>query len=66
VGALGHVLKSADMSPDEVKQLCDETHRLFLSPRYVLRRLLSIRSFEDLKFTFRGVRKVIGHIKDFK
>lgn len=60
------VLKSGDMSPEEVKQLCDETYKLFLSRKYVLRRLLSIRSFEDLRFAFRGVRRVIGHIKDFK
>lgn len=59
------VLKSADMTPQEVKQLCDETYKLFLSPKYVLRRILSVRSFEDLKFTFRGARKVMGHIKDF-
>ena len=60
------VLKGGDMSPEEVKRLCDETYRLFLSPKYVLRRLLSIRSFADLKFSFRGARKVLGHIKDFE
>jgi radical SAM superfamily enzyme YgiQ (UPF0313 family) len=60
------VLKGGDMSPEEVKQLCDETYRLFLSPKYVLRRLLSIRSFADLKFSFRGTRKILGHIRDFK
>lgn len=60
------VMKCSDMSPDEVKELCDQTYELFWSPRYILRRLLSIRSFEDLKFTFRGARKVMGHIKDFK
>jgi len=54
------------MSPEEVKRLCDETYKLFMSPKYALRRLMSIRSFEDLKFAFRGTRKVIGHIKDFK
>jgi radical SAM superfamily enzyme YgiQ (UPF0313 family) len=59
------VLKGGGISPDEVKRLCDETYRLFLSPRYALRSLLSIRSFEDLKFTFRGARKVMGHIRDF-
>jgi len=59
------VLKSGDMSPEEVKELCDETYKLFLSSKYVLRRIFSIRSFEDLKFTFRGVRKVMGHVKDF-
>jgi anaerobic magnesium-protoporphyrin IX monomethyl ester cyclase len=59
------VLKSGDMSPEEVKQLCDETYKLFLSPTYVLRRFLSIRSLADLKFSLRGVRKIIGHIRDF-
>jgi len=60
------VMKSLDMSPGEVRELCDETYKLFMSPKYALRRLISIRSFEDLKFAFRGTRKVIGHIKDFK
>jgi len=60
------VMKSLDMSPKEVKRLCDETYKLFMSPRYALRRLMSIRSLEDLNFSLRGARKVIGHIKDFK
>lgn len=60
------VLKGGDMSPEEVKQLCDETYKLFLSPKYVLRRLLSIRSFGDVKFSFRGARKILGHIRDFR
>jgi len=60
------VLKSGDMSPEEVKQLCDETYKLFFSPKYVFRRMLSIRSLGDLKFSFRGARKILGHIKDFK
>ena len=60
------VLRSGDMSPEEVKRLCDETYKLFLSPKYVLRRLLSIRSFGDLQFSFRGARKILGHIMDFR
>jgi len=59
------VMKSLDMSSKEVKELCDETYKLFLSPKYALRRLMSIRSFEDLKFSFRGLRKVMAHIRDF-
>jgi len=59
------VLKGNGMSPEAVKQLCDETYKLFMSPKYVLRRLLSIRSFKDLRFTFRGARKVMGHVEDF-
>jgi len=60
------VLKSADISPEEVNQLCHETYKLFISSKYILRRLLSIRSFGDLRFAFRGARKVIGHIRDFR
>jgi len=60
------VLKGGDVSPEEVKRLCDGTYRLFLSPKYVLRRLLSIRSFGDVKFSFRGARKILGHIRDFR
>ena len=59
------VMKNLDMSPEEVKELCNETYKLFMSPKYALRRLMSIRSFEDLRFTFLGMRKVIGHIRDF-
>jgi len=60
------VLKSADISPEDVKRLCDETYRLFLSPKYVWRRLLSIRSFADVKYSFRGARKILGHMRDFR
>ena len=48
------IMKNPDMSPGEVKQLCDETHKLFLSPKYAFGRMLPVRSFEDLKFSFRG------------
>ena len=59
------VLKTLNMSPEEVKRLCDDTYKLFLSGKYILKRLLTIRSFEDLHFTLRGARRVIGHIRDF-
>ena len=59
------ILRSADMSPEEAKELCDDTYRLFLSPKYVLGSLMSARSLEDLAFAFRGTRKVVGHIRDF-
>jgi len=59
------VLKTS-MSSQEIRELCDRTYRLFASPKYLTRRLLSIRSLEDLKFALRGTRKVIGHIRDFR
>ncbi len=60
------VMNTPDMTPEEVLQLCDEIYKVFLSPKYILRQLLSIRSFSDLTFAFRGARKIMGHINDFK
>jgi len=50
---------------EDVKELTQELYKAFFTPKYVLRRLLSIRSFEDVKFVWKGVKKVIGHVRDF-
>jgi radical SAM superfamily enzyme YgiQ (UPF0313 family) len=60
------ILNTSDMTPDKIMEICDEIYRVFLSPKYVLRQLMSIRSFADLKFSFRGIRKILGHIRDFE
>ena len=58
--------KNSEMSPAEIKQLCDKTYELFLSWKYIFRKFLAIRSYEDIQFAFRGARKVLAHIQDFK
>jgi len=58
------VMKTA-MSKADIKQATQELYRIFLTPRYILRRLLSIRSLSDVRFISRGARKVFGHLKDF-
>jgi radical SAM superfamily enzyme YgiQ (UPF0313 family) len=58
------VMKTA-MSEADIKQATQELYRIFFTPRYMLRRLLSIRSLSDVRFISRGVRKVFGHLKDF-
>lgn len=50
---------------DEIKKSVQECYRVFMSPRYVLRKLTGIRSKEDLKFIKKGVKAVFGHLKDF-
>ena len=60
------VMTTPDMTPEEVMEVCDKIYQVFLSPKYVLRQLMSIRSFADLKFSFRGIRKILGHIRDFE
>ena len=59
------VLKTP-MSTDETMGLCNRIYKdIFLSPRYMARRLWEVRSLEDLAFTLKGAKAVFGHIADF-
>jgi len=52
--------------PDEdIELMARKIYQLFFTPKYIAHRILSIRSLEDIEFILRGVRKVLGHIKDF-
>jgi anaerobic magnesium-protoporphyrin IX monomethyl ester cyclase len=59
------VLSTPDMTPEEVMKLCDEIYKVFLTPRYMLKQLVRIRSLRDLKYSVKGAAKVLGHVKDF-
>lgn len=59
------VLITPDMEPDEVVKICQDIYKIFLSPKYIARHLLSIRSLEDISYLLRGARAITGHIKDF-
>ncbi|MDP2982292.1 MAG: radical SAM protein [Candidatus Latescibacter sp.] len=59
------VFTTPDMTPEEVTEMCNSIYRSFLTPRYVLRYLLSIRSWSDFKFIAKGAKAVIGHLMDF-
>lgn len=53
------------ISENDVKELTQNLYKVFFNPRYVIRRITSIRGLQDLKFILRGVRAVAGHLKDF-
>lgn len=59
------VFKTPDMAPEEVVDMCQGVYRSFLSPRFVLRRLRDTHSWEDVDYLLRGVRAVVGHLRDF-
>jgi len=59
------VLKTPDMTADEVMAVCREIYRSFLSPGYLAHQLFSIRSWHDIKYYLRGLRPVFGHLRDF-
>jgi len=49
----------------EVAKVCEKIYTIFLTPRYILARLKSIKNLNDLKFNLRGLKAVLGHLKDF-
>lgn len=53
------------MNPSKIMKMCDDLWKIYLHPQYVLRRLLNIRSSDDVKFLLNGFNSVIGHIRDF-
>ena len=58
------VLKTR-MSPEDVRKICSQIYTIFLSPRYIMHRLKSIRCWDDISFLLRGAGAVLGHLKDF-
>ena len=53
------------MTPEEVMGLCDEIYKVFLTPQYMLKQLVRIRTLKDIKYSVKGAAKVLGHVKDF-
>lgn len=58
------VMKTA-LTDDDIKEASQQLYKAFFTPRYVFRRLISIRNLNDLKFINRGLRAILGHLKDF-
>lgn len=52
---------------DEKKlmELTQELYSSFFTPKFVLRKLLSIRNLTDVKFLFYSAWKIFGHLLDF-
>lgn len=53
------------LDPQEIMKMCDNLWRIYLNPKYILRTIVSIRSFDKLKFVSEGFFSVLGHIMDF-
>lgn len=59
------VFKTPDMQPQEVMHLCDKIYKIFLHPKFIFNHLRKIRFLEDITYLARGVKPVLGHIRDF-
>lgn len=58
------VMKS-QLSSEDVKALTRDLYKSFVSPQFVVRKVLQIRDFNDLKFLIKAGLKLVGHLTDF-
>lgn len=58
------VMKSP-LTETDIKELTQGLYKSFVTPKFIMRKILSVRSLDDIKFLFRAAGKVIGHLTDF-
>jgi len=58
------VMKSP-LSSDDAKGLVQELYKAFASPQFIMRKLISIRSLDDVKFIAKAGHKWIGKMMDY-
>lgn len=58
------VMKSPLTSAD-AKELVQDLYKSFITPKFILKKILSVRSLDDIKFLWMAGWKVLGHLTDF-
>lgn len=58
------VMKSP-LSSADAKELVQGLYKSFITPRFIIKKLVSIRSFADIKYILVAAKKVMAHLVDF-
>ncbi len=58
------VMKS-EITPEQIMEMTQQLYKSFLSPAFIIRKILNIRNWQDIKFLFMAGSRVIGHLLDF-
>ena len=53
------------MADGEILEMTQGLYKSFLTPRFIVRKLLSVRGWDDVRFFWRAGRAVLGHLLDF-
>ncbi|MCM8770289.1 MAG: B12-binding domain-containing radical SAM protein [Candidatus Omnitrophica bacterium] len=60
-----HLVMRTEVPEEKIMSLVQSMYKVSFSPEFVIRKLLSLRDKEDLKYSIRAAKKVMGHIFDF-
>ncbi len=58
------VMKS-ELTDEKIMEMTQQLYKSFLNPKFIIRKILGIRNFQDIKFLFMAGTRVIGHLLDF-
>lgn len=53
------------MGSEKINEAVQSVYRVAFNPEFLFRRIIGIRSFDDIKFFARAGKQVIGHLLDF-
>lgn len=51
---------------DELMEMAKELYGSFLSPRFILRKILAVRAWEDVRYNAHAAKIAVGHMLDFR
>ena len=51
---------------EQLLKMIQDIYKVAFNPQFILRKMLAIKSINDLKYYFSAGKKVLGHIADFK
>jgi len=54
------------ISDSKIMELVQGMYKVSFQPEFILRKLFSLRDLDDLKYSLRAAKKVIGHVLDFR
>ena len=54
------------MEDEEIMALTQGLYKSFMTPKFLARKIVSIRNTDDLKFFWRAGKAVLGHLMDFR
>lgn len=53
------------LNDEDIMEIVQKFYDVAFSPEFILRRIASVRSMDDLKYLWFGFKKVLGHKEDF-
>lgn len=63
------MMRPALVSPipdEELMEMAKELYGSFLSPRFILRKILAVRAWEDVRYNAHAAKIAVGHMLDFR